>query len=181
MYAGDRTPNLIATGARADLAAAPRIEVILSHRHTMEGEPVSSATDVTYRAMRGSFERVRQETTFLENAREGTPKPDFILDLDTAVDEHGKDSAFISGLTLMLIPAFISSDIVVDATLRTPDGETVSQHKASGEMKVIIHLLLFPVLPFLPLISPGDELVDDTFRDVLIPISRDLEEYLARE
>jgi len=175
-YMGDRTPNLVAKGYKPTLAKAPRIDVILHHRHTLDGEDSSGdIVDDTYKTMKKSFARVQKETPFLANAKQGNIKSDFVLDLDTEIAEHGEAQAIITGVSLLLIPGFFTSDVIVRGTLKTPDGKTISHREATGQLKLIIQLGLLPVLPALPFIVPGKELYDDTFRDVFIQMEQDLE------
>ncbi len=113
LYRGDRQPNLIGTGARATAPDAPRIEVVLHHRHTIDGKDAGGqATELTFKQMKSSWERVQKETPFLANAGSGIAKADFVLDLDTEVAEHGKVAAIVSGATLLLFPGFISSNVM---------------------------------------------------------------------
>ncbi|TMA61931.1 MAG: hypothetical protein E6J68_15125 [Deltaproteobacteria bacterium] len=175
LYRGDRQPNLIGTGARATAPDAPRIEVVLHHRHTIDGKDAGGqATELTFKQMKSSWERVQKETPFLANAGSGIAKADFVLDLDTEVAEHGKVAAIVSGATLLLFPGFISSNVMVKATLKNPTGETLGTHEASGQVKGIFHLLFAPILPIVAITAPGKELYDDTFRDVLIQVAGDL-------
>lgn len=176
LYRGDRHPDLVGSGAKPTASGAPRIDVVLHHRHTMDGKDAGGqATEATLKSMREAWERVRQETPFLANAGSGVPKPDFVLDLETEVAEHGKVAAIVSGATLGLVPAFISSDVNVKGTLKNLLGETVATGEGAGQLKGVFHLLLLPILPIVPAIAPGKELFDDTFRDVLIQITRAVE------
>jgi len=80
LYRGDRQPNLIATGARATAPDAPRIEVVLHHRHTIDGKDAGGqATELTFKQMKSSWERVQKETPFLANAGSGIAKADFTV------------------------------------------------------------------------------------------------------
>src|SRR5205823_7287977 len=89
LYRGDRQPNLIGTGARATAPDAPRIEVVLHHRHTIDGKDAGGqATELTFKQMKSSWERVQKETPFLANAGSGIAKADFVLDLDTEVADR---------------------------------------------------------------------------------------------
>lgn len=150
LWSGKRIPNWIETGAKPTLASQPRIEMVLHHTHTMDGKDGGGmVTDASYKAFKESLERVQKETPFLANSGIGIAKPDFVLDMNTEIAEHGKTGAIVSGATLMLVPAFPSSDVVVRASLKDADG----------------------VMPF---ISPGEELYDDTFRDLFLLIESDL-------
>ena len=180
LYRGDRRPNLVATGARPVLESAPRIEVVLRHRHTMDGQDAGSfATATSLKTIEKSFERVRQETPFLANAKSGASEPEYLLDLDTEVAEHGKVGAFISGLTMGVIPGFIASDVIVRASLCEPSGKPLAHSESSGQLKGIFDIIFLPALPIVAFTAPGDELVDDTFRDAMIQVALDLEKQLA--
>jgi len=99
--------------------------MVLHHVHTIDSKDAGGvATDATYKVLKESLERVQKETPFLANSGIGIAKPDFVLDLDTEVAEHGKTGAIVSGATLMLIPAFPSSDVIVRGTLKDPNGDT---------------------------------------------------------
>ena len=182
IYQGDRQPNLVAGGFNPATSGAPRIEVVLHHVHTMDGSDAGGmATDLTYKEMKESFERVRGQTPFLANAAIGTAKPEYVLDLDTEVAEHGKTSAIVSGLSLMLIPGFTSSDVVVRASLKDPDGQTLGHYEAKGQIKMVVELLLLPALPVTAFMSPGKEVYDDTYKDVLLQVGPDLEKHARVE
>jgi hypothetical protein len=176
LYRGERVPNLIATGARPTAADAPRIEVVLHHRHTMDGKDAGGqATENTFKSVKESWERVQKETAFLANAGRDVPKPDFVLDLDTEVAEHGKTGAIVSGATLGVIPSVFSSDVIVRAMLKDPAGATLGAHEASGQLKGVTHIIFAPILPIVIATAPGKDLFDDTFRDVLIQVGGDID------
>jgi hypothetical protein len=174
IYAGDRLPERVGDAATAAALPPPPIEVVLRHKHTMEGRDQGLATDLSYGQIKKSFERVRQEIAFLAQASTGLSAPDFVLELDTEVAERGETSAMISGFTLLLVPGFAGSTLKVAATLRDIDGNLVGRHEASAEVRMITQLLLLPLLPIVPFVAPGDELYDDTFRGALIPLAEDL-------
>jgi len=174
-WSGERIPNLVETGAKPTLALQPRIELVLHHVHTMDGKDAGGmATDSTYKVFKESLERVRSETPFLANAGVGLAKPDFVLDLQTEVAEHGKTSAIVSGATLLLIPGFPRSDVIVRADLKDASGQIIGHYDASGQLKGIFHLLLLPALPVTLFLVPGEDLYDDTFRDVFLLLEKDL-------
>lgn len=180
LWSGERVPNLIETGAKPALAMQPRIELVLHHIHTMDGKDAGgTATDATYKVFEESLERVRSETPFLANAGIGIAKPDYVLDLQTEVAEHGKTGAIITGATLFLYPGFPRSDVIVRAHLEDANGQLVGRYDASGELKGIMHLLLLPALPVTVFLAPGDELYDDTFRDVFLLLEKDLGRHAA--
>lgn len=181
IYPGDRQPNLVARHEAPSVTAAPRIEVVLHHQHTMDGSDAGGqATELTYKVVKESFERVRSQTPFLANAAMGTPKPEYVLDLETEVAEHGKTSAIVAGATLLLVPGFNSSDVIVRATLKDADGGTMGHWEAVGQVKMVVQLLLIVALPALPFTAPGDELYDDTFKDVFLQLGPDLETHARR-
>ena len=50
LYRGDRRRNLVGSGARPTASDTPRIEVVLHHRHTMDGQDAGGqATEVTFK------------------------------------------------------------------------------------------------------------------------------------
>ncbi len=99
----------------------------------------------------------------------------YILFLDTKVNEHGQAMAMISGFSLMIIPAAISSDIAVVGSLyEAATGEEIGAYEAQGVLEVFIWLPLLPVTPITLVTGPGKELYDDTYRDLLIQVARDL-------
>lgn len=182
IYQGDRQPNLVVGGYSPATASAPRIEVVLHHVHTMDGSDAGgTSTDLTYKEMKESFERVRGETPFLANAAIGTAKPEYVLDLDTEVAEHGKTSAIVTGATLMIIPGFFSSDVIVRASLKDADGESLGHYEAKGQLKMVVEILLLPALPIALFAAPGKELYDDTFKDVLLQLGPDLDKHARAE
>ena len=175
LWTGERIPNLVGTGAKPGISTQPRIEVVLHHVHTMDGKDAGgAATDASYKVFKESFERVRSETPFLAASGVGIVKPDYVLDLETEVAEHGKTGAIVSGATLMLIPAFPSSDVIIRGTLEDPAGNVIGHYDASGEMKGVIQLLLLPLFPVTLFTMPGKDLYDDTFRDIFLLVEKDL-------
>jgi hypothetical protein len=180
LWSGERVPNLIGSGAKPTLAVRPRIELVLHHIHTLDGKDAGgTAADATYEAFEESLERVRGETPFLANAGIGIAEPEYVLDLQTEVAEHGKTGAIVTGATLFLYPGFPRSEVIVRAHLEDASGRLVGRYDASGELKGVMHLLLLPALPVTLLLAPGDELYDDTFRDVFLLVERDLGRHTA--
>ena len=180
VYRRDRQPNLIATGAKATAPIAPRINVVF-HCHHYPGSGVGFEYSV-----KASWEGVRKATPFLANASTDIPTPDFVLDLDVTRSMEGE--SFLGppppsptglggiGVALAIVvgvwPVVYTDTASVRATLTTPAGETLGTHEASGQLKMVAHLLFIPVSPISLFMSA--RLLDDTFRDVLIPIAQDL-------
>ena len=124
-----------------------------------------------------SFERVRDETPYLKNASIGLAKPELVLELDTEVAEKGMVWAIIAGASLLVIPGFPSSDIIVDAKLMTPDKKVLASYSAHGDLKMIFHLIFLP-LGFINFWTfPGDSIYDDTFRDIFIQLESDVKKF----
>src|SRR5436309_13461419 len=89
LYRGDRQPNLIGTGARATAPEAPRIEVVLHHRHTIDGkEAGGQATELTVKQRKRTWQRVQKETPYRANAGSGIATTDYVLELETEVAKH---------------------------------------------------------------------------------------------
>jgi hypothetical protein len=129
--------------------------------------------NMTYRAFQKSFDRVQSTIPFLANASFERENPDYILDLDTAVEEHGRGGAIVAGATLGIIPGFTSSDSVVRATLKTLEGEKLLTHESVFEVKAAFHILLVAMLPFFPFIAPGREIYDDPMRSSITAVAAD--------
>ena len=178
MYSGEKSPNLIETEPAPSLTAAPRIDVIMLHKHTMDGRSAGTgAEDATAAPFMQSFERIRDETPYLKNASVSLAKPELILELDTEVAEHGMVWAMITGATLFIVPGFPSSDVMVDAKLMTPNKEVLASYSAKRELKLIFHIIFLPLTPINFFTSPGDSLYDDTFRDIFIQLEADVKKY----
>ncbi len=159
---------------QSPVSPAPSLKVILYHEHGMEGRTSGGGvTDMTYRQFRKSFDRVQPEIPFLVNASFDRENPDYILDIDTTVEEHGRTSAKVAGATLGIVPGFTSSDIVVRVTLKTLEGERLVTHEAASEVKSAFHLLLLPLLPLFPFIAPGREIYDDPMLSTITAVAAD--------
>ncbi len=161
---------------QSPVSAAPSLKVVLYHEHRMDGRiSFAGAIDATYHQFQKSFDRVQSTIPFLVNASFDCENPDYILDLETSVDEHGKTSATVAGATLGIVPGFTSSDVVVRATLKTLEGERLSTHEAASEIKVAFHLLLLPLFPLVPFIAPGRELYDDPMSSAITAVAAEFE------
>jgi hypothetical protein len=172
MYEGRRSPDIVGRGAKVDVRSAPRIDVRIEHRHTMDGRIVG---DLSYRAIEDSFQRVRQEFPFLANTQLRKKNPEYVLVLKTQQAEYGEAMAKISGFTLTIFPALIHTQIIVAGDLERADGEEVGSYRAIGELRGVVQILLILALPALPFTAPGDELYDDTFRDFFLQLAPDLD------
>jgi hypothetical protein len=162
------------SSAQSPVPAVPSLKVVLYHEHRMEGRTSGAgAIDMTYRQFQKAFDRAQTEIPFLANASFERQVPDYILDLDTTVDEHGKTSARVAGATFGIVPGFTSSDVVVRATLKTLEGERLFTHEAASEVKAAFHILLVPLLPFVPFIAPGRDSYDDPMRSAITAVAAD--------
>jgi hypothetical protein len=164
------------SSAQSPVPAVPSLKVVLYHEHRMDGRTTGgSVIDATYHQFQKSFDRIQTAIPFLANASFDRENPDYILGLETSVDEHGKTSAFVCGATFGIVPGFTSSDIVVRATLKTLEGERLVTHEAASEIKSAFHILLIPLFPLVPFIAPGRELYDDPMRSAITAVATDFE------
>jgi hypothetical protein len=176
-YQGERVPKTPPTAQEAGYlkAAAPRLELVLNHRSTIDGQPNGSGrSDRYYPAVWGALDRMRTGFPFLLNAGFQFPDPQYVLELDSEVDDSGGESAKISGLTLFLVPGFGATRFRVQARLKSLDGTVIAEREASATTNVVYQLFLFPLVPLNRYVSQDLTFYDDTFRDVLIPISDDI-------
>jgi hypothetical protein len=113
----------------------PRLKMVLYHSHQMDGVMSGgTAMGLSHDSFRRALENIRPTMPFLAKASVDEVEPEFILAIDTAVNEHGRTNAFISGATLLIYPWFIHSDIIVGATLKTIEGEKLISHESSSEL-----------------------------------------------
>jgi hypothetical protein len=176
-YRGERVPRVPPTAQQASYlaAAAPRLELVLNHSSTIDGMPSGSGrSDRYYPAVWGALDRMRTGFPFLLNAGFKFPDPEYVLELDTLVDDSGGESAKISGLTLFLVPGFGATRFRVQARLKQLDGTVIAEREASVTTNVVYQLFLLPLVPINRYASQDRTFYDDTLRDVLIPISDDI-------
>jgi hypothetical protein len=178
MLPGHRTPNLVATMQAPDLPAPlPRIRLVLHHVHTMDdGRAGPTANNLSYDEFVSALGRVRARTPFLAESGEAIPEPDYVLDLGTEIAERGGTSAFISGLTLLIVPSVTTSDAICRATLKTPAGRRLASFEAIGTQHNVMQILLLPLTPFLLAVAPRERLYEDTLEDIMIEVAM----YLSR-
>ncbi len=112
-----------------------------------------------------------------------TLKPDYVLHLATEVPEKGEAEMYVISLIfLYLFPGFTESGFTVDATLTTPDGNTVI---AKGASKRRINVLTWlPLLFIAPFASPSESdlkaFCDEVYTDALNQLSNNYKSYLAK-
>lgn len=175
-----RTPNLIATQPMPAITVAPRMHVILSHRHIIDGSDAATpVTDASREVMERSFDRVQADILFLGAAHRQLSDPEFVLRFDTEIVEHDADKFRMAAATFFVLPVQSSSDIVVRATLMDRDGQVLGEGHATGAVRSTMHPSILPFLPIWVWFMPGDELYDDTYRDALIPVAQSLAAQLA--
>jgi len=171
-----RTPNLIATQPMPVITVAPRIHVLRSHRHTIDGSDAATrVAEASREVMERSFERVRADIPFLGVAHRQVVDPELTLRLDTEIVEHDVDKFRMAAATFFVLPVQSSSDIVVRATLMDRDGQVLGKGYATGKVRSTMHPFILPFMPIWVWFMPGDELYDDTYRDALIPVAQSLE------
>jgi hypothetical protein len=176
LYPGARVPDLAGEQLAVELERAPRIEIVLQHRHTLDGREEPAAVSASYEMVKSSLERVQEEFSFLDRAAMGMARPDLVLDVETEIAEKGRFNAILSGATLGVIPLFIRSDLVINGTLSTSTGEVLGRYRASAELRgvgQIVLLVAMPVLAFTNLSS--EEFSDETFRNFFLQMGRDIE------
>jgi len=176
MTQGQRVPNLIADSQEAGIDPPPATKIVFTHAHNVEGKHYSEHDRTSRKAFEKSLQRVMQTSPILRAASLSPTEPiEYILCLDTAVNEHGMISAFVSGATLMVVPMVISSDVIVQGTLyEAATAELIGTYDAQATLNVFGWLPLLPFLPATLALAPGDEMYDDTYSDVLIQVASEL-------
>ncbi len=181
MRSGDRVPDLISRGAavKPQDGTPPAIKLVFTHEHQMEGDSRRGAPEgTTGRQFRAALDRVQKESRILSRASQN-PYFDvqYLLFLDTLVNEHDQVWAFISGSSFFLIPVTMTSDYVVTGTLyEAYSGEKLGVYEASVKHYTAIWLPLAALMPVTLFLQPGaEELYDDTFRDLFAQVELSLE------
>lgn len=127
--------------------------------------------------------RVYRESGLFSAVREGIDGTD--LRVNIRVLNQGKGNfvlAFISGFTFFLVPAKAEDVMIVDATFRDRDGETLGSVQRRTSMDTWFHLFMIPLMPFkFPFAEIGQAmydvqksvLIDANRRGLLEPVSAD--------
>jgi len=140
----------------------------------MSSGQTGAAAAKSHTAFKHALEDAQRTMPFLANASDDQADPEFLLDLYTAVEEHGTVSAALSGFTLGILPCFFHSDVRVVAALRTADGQDLITHTASAEIRGIFEILLLPLLPWTLTHRLEDEKVfGEPMRNALDAVAQD--------
>lgn len=161
----------------ATISPAPKIKVVYSYERRKGNDPQRSS-GYSERHFYQAYERAAAESPFMQAATASQEEDvHYILFLDAISSEHGGTWALIDGLLfLMLLPAQVTTDYSVNATLyEAATGEEVGIYEASTMKRSTLWL---PILLFTPIalaLAPGDEdLYDPTFQEVFVQASYDL-------
>ncbi len=104
-------------GDRAGCRAGTEFKVILGHQHKMEGDRREWAEGLSSGVFNDAYTRTAKESPMMRYAGNQLAPINYILFLDTAINEHGQAMAIIGGLSLMLFPVVVDSDVIVTGTL----------------------------------------------------------------
>lgn len=167
MWQGKRTPDIPPNAKEPLVEPVPSIKVVFGHEHKMEGDRREWAEGLSSREFTNSYERTAKESPVMRYAGNQLAPINYLLFLDTAINEHGQAMAIISGLSFMLFPVVLDSDVIVTGTLyEAATGREVGIYEGKGKVNVLVWLPLLPAAPITMILAPGKELYDDSFRAV---------------
>lgn len=175
---GERVPDKLGS-PRAAVEMPPAIKLIFSHEHQADGAPQGGTiTKITHDQMLEGLERVRETDPILARAH---PEPYFdiqyLLFVDTVFNERDLLWAYISGASFLLIPVTLPGDVVVTGSLyEAHSGAKVGVYQSKVTRNTFVWLPTIVLLPVNAFTAPGpEELYDDTYRDMLVQLTADLE------
>lgn len=139
------------SGETADLGTWPQAkEQKPSLRYVVEGKVKMNDVDgavqpATVKAWSDITGKAYKESNLFSSVNEGFGDADITAEVKVTNDGHGSMAlAFISGLTLMVIPSTAEDRVITQTTYRNRDGKVLAEVTKQDSVRTWMQILLFP-------------------------------------
>lgn len=139
------------SGETADLGTWPQAkEQKPSLRYVVEGKVKMNDVDgavqpATVKAWSDITGKAYKESNLFSSVNEGFGDADITAEVKVTNDGHGSMAlAFISGLTLMVIPSTAEDRVITQTTYRNREGKVLAEVTKQDSVRTWMQILLFP-------------------------------------
>ena len=157
----------------AQATSAKPLCVAFDFRHYANGQPAAGQPQVRVRKFRDHLLNILREMKSV-NVTEGPAAADgYRLQVSLREEEiFNEGLVFLSGATLMLVPASAKVGYECKAELRDEKNQLVGSYKLEDTLNVVMQLFLFPCIPFNR--DWSWRITDNLYRQLAIKVAGDL-------
>ena len=144
------------------------ISYVVSGKVEINGKP-TDVQPATMKAWKKHLDEVYRDSGLFSSVKEGFSETDIRAEVEiTDVGQGNFALAFLSGLTLCVIPAYASDTITIQTTFKDNKGNILGKVAKQEEVYAWFQILLLPVTPFKSPGSVGEKALCDINRAVLL-------------
>ena len=171
-FAGKQLPKVKTFPAIS--GTKPTVQVQLRFKQYMNGKPISFGAKMAEKGMQNKIVQVFKKSGVFTNAAADLRNPDLDVKVDlTDEGEANMGMAFLTGLTLFIIPSKAVDTYKLCATVMDASGKQVGSYQLQDSVTQWQQILLLPLLPFkmTPIVASGVQ--TNLFRNLIAKMIKD--------